>query len=277
MLPELGWIVVLNSRKVLHQSRRRVARLGDGKPLSRTDTGAAVEGQVFPAWPKFLPSLGVEVVGIGAKEFLASVHHKGAVRDDVVLLEEERRFAVRSSTVRDGDIFVRHAAVGRDRREEAEGFLDHVAEVGHALKGFVCHWLLPALEDFGSEFLPHVRSPGEREEDEAEQASGGITGRQKHVDNLIAEHDGIIAVLSKFVQEDVLLARSVGFVVFQVEFPAADIECLLYKLISECMYSCTGFREFLVVMGPHDLSQPEAKDGALLSIVQRIVEGMCGV
>lgn len=90
--------------------------------LDLPDSGPAVEGEILPRWPQRLPALRLELIRVRAVEVLSALHNVDLVVDFLALLDEDGRFAIRSTAEREGRVVDCDPGISRDDGEESKSY-----------------------------------------------------------------------------------------------------------------------------------------------------------
>ena len=248
---DIRFIGIQNGFKTLHESRQDVAGFGQGELLAEADPGTAVEGQILPAGLPSDPSVGFEFVGVFSPQIFASVHGKHGVANADALGDEEGGLAVRTTAKRESSVPGGLAGVNRDGREEPEGFVQGVLEVGAALQGVEgdVAWVVvgaKSVKDDGPQFPVDVGVARETVAGPSHQPRRGVSSGEQDVEELAAEFDGVLGGFDELVEEDIAL---LPFLVLPM---VAAIPILFQRAVNEgigeLMYQLAVVLEFLGVV-----------------------------
>lgn len=122
-------VLVHNLVILLHEPHNDVARFRQGKLLPQTDPGPTVERKELPSGLPANPALGLELVGVGAPDVLASVHRMNGVVDFFALPDVDRGKPVRAAASGKGCVFGGAAAIDWDVGVEPEDFGEGMLQV----------------------------------------------------------------------------------------------------------------------------------------------------
>lgn len=168
---------------------------------------------------------------------------------------------------------------GRNRRKAKLTFLDNVTQIGHVLDRVVREGLLVVLQYVGTQLCPNLGASGQQEKDKCQKTRRGVPGSQEHIDNLVPQHDGVLGILGELLEENVrlLLARIVRGLLHARLFLAAVLEGTVHKLVGVGVHCPAGAAKLLVTVGKHQVAKSQSQNGALLGVVQGLVELPSGI